>query len=92
MAPPAIAEGGGGGVQQPQQRQGFGQSISGVIRMAVFWYFASKFFFSPKKTADPALLMNNLFQKGEPLEWICFFFLDIVVILVIRSDFNNYAI
>uniref|UniRef100_A0A803KNK9 Cleft lip and palate associated transmembrane protein n=1 Tax=Chenopodium quinoa TaxID=63459 RepID=A0A803KNK9_CHEQI len=68
MAPPAIAEGGGGGAQPPQQRQGFGQSISGVLRMAIFWYFASKFFFSPKKPADPALLMNNLFQKGEPLD------------------------
>nr|AFK13845.1 cleft lip and palate transmembrane protein CLPTM1 [Beta vulgaris subsp. vulgaris] len=70
MAPPAIA-GGGAAAQQPQQRQGFGQSISGVIRMAVFWYFASKFFFSPKKSADPALLMSNLFQKGEPLDmWL----------------------
>lgn len=71
MAPPAIADGGGGGGQQPQQRQGFGQSISGVIRMAVFWYFASKFFFSPKKSAEPSLLMSNLFQKGEPLDmWL----------------------
>ncbi|RWR90288.1 cleft lip and palate transmembrane protein 1 [Cinnamomum micranthum f. kanehirae] len=56
--------------QQQQRQQGFGQTITGIIRMAVFWYFAMKFF-SPKKTADPSVLMSNLFQKGESLDmWL----------------------
>lgn len=67
MSPPAAAAGGGGGQPQRQQQQGgFGQSITGIIRIAVFWYFASKFF-SPKKPVDPSNLISNLFQKGEPL-------------------------
>ncbi|XP_039038680.1 cleft lip and palate transmembrane protein 1 homolog [Hibiscus syriacus] len=76
MSPPAAvvaaSGGGGGGGQQPRQQQqgGFGQSITGIIRIAVFWYFASKFFF-PKKPADPSHLISNLFQKGEPLDmWL----------------------
>lgn len=67
MPPPAAGGGGGGGggaQQQRQQATGFG--LSGIIRMVVFWYFASKFF-SPKKPADPSILMSNLFQKGESL-------------------------
>ncbi|GMI68540.1 hypothetical protein like AT5G08500 [Hibiscus trionum] len=68
MAPPAAAAGGDG--EQPRQQQqqnGFGQTITGIIRIAVFWYFASKFF-SPKKPAEPSTLINNLFQKGEPID------------------------
>ncbi|KAF3444206.1 hypothetical protein FNV43_RR13896 [Rhamnella rubrinervis] len=68
MAPPA--EGAGGGEGRPQQQQqagGFGQSLTGIIRIAVFWYFASKFFF-PKKTSEPSILISNLFQKAEPLD------------------------
>ncbi|CAL5324094.1 unnamed protein product [Camellia sinensis] len=69
MAPPAVAagDGGGGAVARPQQQQGFGQTITGVIRIAVFWYFASKFF-SPKKPVEPALQISNIFQKGESLD------------------------
>ncbi|THG01900.1 hypothetical protein TEA_000192 [Camellia sinensis var. sinensis] len=69
MAPPAFAagDGGGGAVARPQQQQGFGQTITGVIRIAVFWYFASKFF-SPKKPIEPALQISNIFQKGESLD------------------------
>ncbi|KAL7255428.1 hypothetical protein ACSBR1_009556 [Camellia fascicularis] len=70
MAPPAVAAGGGGGggaVARPQQQQGFGQTITGIIRIAVFWYFASKFF-SPKKPVEPALQISNIFQKGESLD------------------------
>lgn len=52
--------------RQAQQQQGFGQSLAGVVRMAVLWYFAMKFF-SPKKPVEPSLLMSNLFHKGEPL-------------------------
>lgn len=73
MATPAVqgGPGGGGGVAAAprpgqQQQGGFGQSLTGIIRIAVFWYFASKFF-APKKPSDPAILMSNLFQKGEPL-------------------------
>ncbi|XP_048327517.1 uncharacterized protein LOC107415755 [Ziziphus jujuba] len=70
MAPPAAE----GEVQrrQPQQQQagGLGQTVTGIIRVAVFWYFASKFF-SPKKPSEPSLLISNLFQKGEPLDmWL----------------------
>ncbi|XP_057970106.1 uncharacterized protein LOC131159322 isoform X2 [Malania oleifera] len=72
MAPPeAGGDGGGdGGGQrrgnQPQQG-GFGQSITGLIRIAVFWYFASKFF-TPKKPADPSPQISNIFHKGEPMD------------------------
>ncbi|XP_060212371.1 uncharacterized protein LOC132639991 isoform X1 [Lycium barbarum] len=78
MAPPA--NGGGGAVAaeaaaQPQQQRGIGQMLTGVIRIAVFWYFASKFF-SPKKpiSSDPSVpnfQISNLFHKGEPLDmWL----------------------
>ncbi|XP_022774797.1 cleft lip and palate transmembrane protein 1 homolog isoform X2 [Durio zibethinus] len=71
MAPPA-AVGGGGGQQQGQQQQGgLGQTITGIIRIAVFWYFASKFFSPKRPPADPSNLISNLFQKGEPLDmWL----------------------
>ncbi|KAF3504121.1 hypothetical protein F2Q69_00045224 [Brassica cretica] len=64
----------GGDAQPQQQRQaggGFGQTITGIIRIAVFCYFASKFFSPKQKPVDPSKppphLMSNLFQKGEPL-------------------------
>lgn len=62
----AVAQGGGG----------LGQTIAGVVRMAVFWYFAMKFF-SPKKPAvsnEPAVLLSNTFGKGEPMVKILFLF------------------
>lgn len=72
MAPPAIAGaaggGGGGGVAEGRQQQGFGQTITGVIRIAVFWYFASKFFAPKNKPLEPSVQISNLFQKGEPLD------------------------
>lgn len=69
MAPPAIAgaAGGGGGVAEGRQQQGFGQTITGVIRIAVFWYFASKFFAPKNKPLEPSVQISNLLQKGEPL-------------------------
>ncbi|XP_010930546.1 uncharacterized protein [Elaeis guineensis] len=58
------------GRQQQRQQAGFGQTVAGIIRMAVFWYFAMKFF-SPKKPSEPSHLISNLFQKGEPLDmWL----------------------
>jgi hypothetical protein len=47
---------------------GLGQTISGIVRMAVFWYFAMKFF-SPKRPAsnEPVVLLSNTFSKGEPM-------------------------
>ncbi|GLT48973.1 hypothetical protein SLA2020_225600 [Shorea laevis] len=75
MAPPPAAAGGGGAAQQQRQQQGggIGQTISGIIRIAVFWYFASKFF-APKRPVDPSqpvVVMSNLFQKGEPMDmWV----------------------
>ncbi|RWW31542.1 hypothetical protein GW17_00003821 [Ensete ventricosum] len=63
----AAAAAGRPGRQAPQQQQaGFGQSLAGIVRMAVFWYFAMKFF-GPKKPAEPSQLMSTLFHKGEPL-------------------------
>uniref|UniRef100_A0A1D1YVH0 Cleft lip and palate transmembrane protein 1 n=1 Tax=Anthurium amnicola TaxID=1678845 RepID=A0A1D1YVH0_9ARAE len=68
MAQPAGQPPPQGQQRQPQQPQGgFAQSLTGIIRMAVFWYFAMKFF-SPKKTAEPSLLISNLFLKGETLD------------------------
>lgn len=55
---PAGRQGGGGGL---------GQNIAGIVRMAVFWYFAAKFFGPKRPPADPGMLMSNLFQKGEPM-------------------------
>ncbi|XP_074575026.1 uncharacterized protein LOC141831544 [Curcuma longa] len=53
-----------------QQQQGFGQTVAGIVRMAVFWYFAMKFF-GPKKPAEPSQLMSNMFTRGEPLDmWV----------------------
>ncbi|KAK9110887.1 hypothetical protein Scep_018406 [Stephania cephalantha] len=91
MAPPttaAVAEQPGGQQQQQeqQQRQGnssFGQSITGIIRIAVFWYFASRLFSPKKAPSDPSLLISNLFNKGEPL--------DMWVYLSDRPKFNDFG-
>lgn len=72
MSQPAVAA---DGAAQPQGRGpaarqgggGLGQSIAGVVRMAVFWYFAAKFFGPKRPPAEPGMLMSNLFQKGEPM-------------------------
>ncbi|CAI9777529.1 unnamed protein product [Fraxinus pennsylvanica] len=76
MAPPAIEGdggdgGGGGGGGRQQQQPGVGQMLTGIIRVAVFWYFASKFF-GPKKTpTQTSNQISNLFHKGEPLDmWL----------------------
>ncbi|KAF6143929.1 hypothetical protein GIB67_001723 [Kingdonia uniflora] len=76
MAPPAgqvaVAQPQGGAAAPQQRQQGFGQSITGIIRIAVFWYFASKFF-SPKKPSsnEPLVQISNLFHKGETLDmWL----------------------
>ncbi|WCJ30599.1 hypothetical protein M5689_012147 [Euphorbia peplus] len=68
MAPPdgggEVAAGAGGA----QQQGGIGQSITGIIRIAVFWYFVSKFFTPNSKPSDPSVLISNLFQKGDTLD------------------------
>lgn len=80
MATPAAAGGGGqavaaaaGGARQPPQQQqppGVMQMLIGVLRMAVFAYFAMQMF-SSKKPSDPSLQMSNLFSKGEELDmWL----------------------
>ncbi|ONM17212.1 Transmembrane CLPTM1 family protein [Zea mays] len=71
---PAGRQGGGGGL---------GQSIAGIVRMAVFWYFASKFFGPKRPPADPGMLMSNLFQKGEPM--------DMWMYLSENEKFNDFA-
>ncbi|XP_068647969.1 uncharacterized protein [Aristolochia californica] len=63
---------GRGQQQQQQQQAGMGQTITGIVRMAVIWYFAMRFF-SPKKptSSDPSHQISNLFQKGVPLDmWL----------------------
>lgn len=69
--PMVAAAAGRPGRQAPQQQQpGLGQSLTGIVRMAVLWYFAMKFF-GPKKPAETSQLMSNLFHKGEPLDmWL----------------------
>lgn len=73
MAPPAPAAAADGQVQGGRQQGGFGQSIGGIIRMAVIWYFASKFFSSPKKPSDPSQLSSNIFPKAEPMVLLRFY-------------------
>ncbi|XP_030503804.2 uncharacterized protein LOC115719057 [Cannabis sativa] len=98
MAPPAAGAGAGaaaavvagGAPQQRQQQQqpaaGFGQTITGIIRIAVFWYFASKFFTSKRPTgpgSEPPVLISNLFHKAEPL--------DMWVYLSEKEKFNDFG-
>ncbi|CAN8256856.1 unnamed protein product [Cochlearia groenlandica] len=79
MAPPesettAVVDTAVGDGQPQRQAGGFGQNLTGIIRIAVFCYFASKFFSPKQKPVDPSNpskpphLMNNLFQKGESLD------------------------
>ncbi|CAL1381158.1 unnamed protein product [Linum trigynum] len=73
MAPPAAAavvqqQGQPAQGRQQQQPAGMSQTITGIIRIAVFWYFASKFFSPKRPTADPSLLTSNLFQKAELMD------------------------
>jgi hypothetical protein len=63
MSQPAVAAAGAA----RQRGGGLGQSIAGIVRMAVFWYFAAKFFGPKRPPAEPGMLMSNLFQKGEPM-------------------------
>lgn len=61
--------GGEGGVGGQRQQQGMGQMLTGIIRIAVFWYFVSKFF-GPKRPVapnQPSTQISNLFHKGELL-------------------------
>ena len=66
MAPPTPAVEGAQAPQGRQQQPQGGFGLTGIIRMVVFWYFASKFF-SPKKPTEPSALISNLFQKAQPL-------------------------
>lgn len=96
MAPPAdetaaVVEGDGQPQQQQRQAGGFGQTITGIIRIAVFCYFASKFFSPKQKPADPSKpshLMSNLFQKGESLVifWLIFMITCVYLIFAIRFN------
>ncbi|KAJ6368405.1 hypothetical protein OIU78_000908 [Salix suchowensis] len=76
MAPPegpgegAVAAGGGQqGQGQQRQQGGMGQTITGIIRMAVFWYFISKFI-SPKKA--PLRTPPSLSPISSKKEIMCF--------------------
>jgi hypothetical protein len=90
MPPPTGGGGGGGGTGggevgqqrqgQQQQQGGMGQTITGIIRMAVFWYFISKFISPKKAPTDPSILISNLFQKGESL--VCIFHVLVFFVLI----------
>ncbi|KAG2566394.1 CLPTM1-like membrane protein cnrB [Panicum virgatum] len=87
MSQPAAAV---AAAEQPQGRGpagrqggGLGQSIAGIVRMAVFWYFAAKFFGPKRPPAEPGMLMSNLFQKGEPM--------DMWMYLSENEKFNDFA-
>ena len=93
----AVVEGGDG--QQQRQAGGFGQTITGIIRIAVFCYFASKFFSPKQKPMDPTApsqLMTNLFHKGESLVNFCSiddeFELQFIFILLLQMDFNKSCV
>nr|GLL19844.1 cleft lip and palate transmembrane protein 1 homolog isoform X1 [Ipomoea trifida] len=58
-----------------------GQMLTGVIRMAIFWYFASKFFSPKRAPSDPSVQISNLFHKGEPLNPLLFYPASLVNIL-----------
>lgn len=72
MEAPAVVDGGGGGGvgvggRRQQQPAGMGQMLTGIIRIAVFWYFASKFFGPKRSPTQSTTQISNLFHKGEPL-------------------------
>ncbi|BAS89352.1 uncharacterized protein [Oryza sativa Japonica Group] len=91
MSQPAAVAAGAAAGQQPQGRAqaarqaggGLGQTIAGIVRMAVFWYFAAKFFGPKRPPAEPGMLMSNLFQKGEPL--------DMWMYLSENEKFNDFS-
>ncbi|KAJ4950483.1 hypothetical protein NE237_027315 [Protea cynaroides] len=83
MAPPStgeVAEQERGG--QQQQPTGLGQTIMGMIRIAMFLYFITTFLF-PKRPSEPSLQISNLFNKGEPL--------DMWLYLSQHEQFNDFS-
>nr|XP_018682528.1 PREDICTED: uncharacterized protein LOC108953037 isoform X3 [Musa acuminata subsp. malaccensis] len=55
---------------QWQQQPGFGQTVAGILLMALLSYFAMKFF-GPKRPAELFQLISNLFHKGDSLDmWV----------------------
>lgn len=88
MAPPTAVVEGGDAAAAPQGRQqaGGGFSLTGIIRMVVFWYFASKFFSPASKKSpnnEPAVLISNLFHKAQPM--------DMWVYLTENDKFNEFG-
>jgi hypothetical protein len=89
MAPPTAVVDGGDAAPQPQggrqQAAGGGFSFTGIIRMVVFWYFASKFFSPAKKptTTEPSTVISNLFHKSQPM--------DMWLYLTENEKFNDFG-
>ena len=98
MAPPTAVVEGGDTAAAPQGRQqaGGGFSFTGIIRMVVFWYFASKFFSPASKKSpnnEPAVLISNLFLKAQPMVHTLSPFhsiVDLSSITLFNSDFDSY--
>ncbi|XP_043720577.1 cleft lip and palate transmembrane protein 1 homolog [Telopea speciosissima] len=87
MAPPSTGEVAGqqgepGRGGQQQQPAGLGQTVTGVIRIAIFFYFISKFF-GPKQPTEPSQQISNLFNKGE--------LLDMWLYLSQHEKFNDFS-
>ncbi|KZV32526.1 hypothetical protein F511_36731 [Dorcoceras hygrometricum] len=81
MAPPATGD--GEGRRQQQQQPGVSQMLTGIIRIAVFWYFASKFFGPKQSPTQSSNQISNLFHKAEPL--------DMWLYLSAEEKFNDFG-
>ncbi|XP_077224936.1 uncharacterized protein LOC143858181 [Tasmannia lanceolata] len=82
MAPP-VGQGEGPGEVEQRGQAGLGQSLTGIIRMAVIWYFAMKIFSPKKPSSEPSQQISNLFNKADPL--------DMWVYLSEREKFNDFS-
>ncbi|XP_042029832.1 CLPTM1-like membrane protein cnrB [Salvia splendens] len=97
MEPPAVQDCGGVRRQQPQQQAGMGQMLTGVIRIAVFWYFASKFFGPKRSPTQSSTQISNLFHKGELLlqtehPLVVNFFCQLIVFLYLLDNETSWMI
>ncbi|KAH6833825.1 Transmembrane CLPTM1 family protein [Perilla frutescens var. hirtella] len=59
------------------------QMLTGIIRIAVFWYFASKFFGPKRSPTQSSHQISNLFHKGE--------FLDMWLYLSEQDKFSDFG-
>ncbi|PWA56483.1 transmembrane CLPTM1 family protein [Artemisia annua] len=91
MAPPAVAAPAVVEDREQQPPQGIGQMFTGIIRIAVIYYFASKFFSSgkqPFRVPVPVLLSRSLISfKNQNLSYAFFFSFKYHIVLVLDMWF-----